>query len=594
VSDTLDVVGYEGAESWILNGQQVRLVNSAHGTHDYHPLYHKSLVRNDLGNLGSAEHVVLLDADRNFGFQFRNARPTYWRSLESRTLLVSDKMFSRVSYVNGANREILLNAELTRNLGSLLNLGFEFDRLNSNGFYDRQRNLVTDLFIYSTFRTKDSRYKAVLLFNYTDLDVEENGGLKVDSVFEKNLTSGREFIPTNLSVSKNRWKGFEIGLEHQFLLVKEDTAATGAAKKYRPALSHSFYGGRSSMVYRGAVDTILNFYEHSYLDSSFTYDSTDLLKFKNTLRVELIRSDSLKIGLLQRISVGAMHEYYRVAYDSLKTPINNIGVLADVRGTIYKGLYWSASGNFMVFGYNLLDLKVNGRLRYKVKRSSLEAFVDYSLYHPDFITDYYVSNHFIWDNSFGQTQHWKTGAVFSQNRLRLNVSVTYHLFDRLVVFGTDRLPYQSSTVNQLLVARANEHFVMRWFHLTLDGALQWKVSGGDIRVPLALGRGMFYYQNDLFKRRLRMQIGVEVSYSTSYLANGYNPALSAFYIQNDKQVGNYPYIDVFLNLRVKKFRAFVKVEHMNAGWLGYRYYMVPHYPANDLAWKFGINWAFFD
>jgi hypothetical protein len=131
-------------------------------------------------------------------------------------------------------------------------------------------------------------------------------------------------------------------------------------------------------------------------------------------------------------------------------------------------------------------------------------------------------------------------------------------------------------------------------HLVLDGAVQWKLTGDDIRVPIALGRGMLYYQNDLFKKRLRLQVGAQVSYSMGYYANAYNPALSDFHLQNDKQVGNYPFIDVFLNLRVKKLRMFVKFTHINAGWLGYNYYHVPHYPANDFAWHFGINWAFLD
>jgi hypothetical protein len=135
---------------------------------------------------------------------------------------------------------------------------------------------------------------------------------------------------------------------------------------------------------------------------------------------------------------------------------------------------------------------------------------------------------------------------------------------------------------------------MKWFHVMLDVAGQFKLSGNDIRVPMFMGKGTVYYQNDLFKKKLRLQIGVETSYSTSYFGNAYNPALSEFHIQNEQQIGNYPFIDVFLNIRVKKLRAFFKIEHLNAGWIGYTYYQVPHYPANDLAWKFGINWAFLD
>jgi hypothetical protein len=268
--------------------------------------------------------------------------------------------------------------------------------------------------------------------------------------------------------------------------------------------------------------------------------------------------------------------------------------LANVSGKLFKAVDWNAGANFMVYGYNIWDLSVDGKFDLSYGMSNFSVFVDYALFRPDYITEQYVSNHFVWNNSWNQTQYLKTGLRYEQIRLRFKGVFTYHIFDNLVAFGTDRLPYQSSTVNQVMVLKLEEHFRMRWFRLVLNGALQWKMTGDDIRIPLALGRGMFYYQNDLFKKKLRLQIGAEVSYSMAYYANGYNPALSEFYIQNDKQIGNYPFIDVFLNVRVKKLRAFFKVEHLNAGWLGYTYYNFPDYPANDLAWKFGINWAFLD
>lgn len=589
--DTLNVQQFDFS-SWVYDDKGVFQSNAADGPHNYHPLYNASLLRNDLGNIASAEHVILFDHSPSFGFNFRTGRSAYWRKVKNRAFLLSEKMFSNVHYANGAKRENYLMANLTRGFGQLLNMGFSFNRISSEGFYDRQRNVLTDIIFYTTFHTKDDRYKAVMMFDYTDLEVEENGGLLIDSVFEENLTSGRNFVPVNLSLSSNRWKGIEVGLEQRFFLMKEDS--TKKARNYRPAISHSFAVNKHAMIYKGAPDTSILFYENIFFDSVATYDSTSLLGVTNALRFELVKSDSVGQKLLNRLAVGAMHEYHRVAYDSIISKINNVGIVAAAEGMFLGKLNWNASGNFMLLGYNILDTKLDFGLDYEVGRSLFSGTVTYSRYRPDLITDNYTSNHFVWDNTRSQTQHLRAQISYRQNRLRFNGSLTYHLLDDVVVFGTDRLPFQSNTANQILVFQLREHFKMRWFHLILNGALQTSLSGADFRIPLALGRGMFYYQNDLFKKKLRLQIGVEVSYSTSYFANAYNPALSAFHLQNDKQVGNYPFIDVFLNLRIKKFRAFFKVEHINAGWLGYTYYRVPHYPANDLAWKFGVNWAFLD
>ena len=591
VSDTLNVLEYEYSQ-WVSRMDGTYWLNAVHGTHNYHPIYKKSIVRSDLGNLGSAQHQNLFDLSRTFGFQFRQGRGGFWKVLNERTFLLSQKMFSNVRYSNGINRENYLVANLTRGFGKLLDLGFSFSRINSEGFYTRQQNTITDFIIYAAFHSKDNRYRALMMFDYSNLKLEENGGLENDSVFESNAVSGRNFVSTNLSNAMNHWKGFDIGLNHRFVLTKKDSVAK--LKKYVPAISHSFSTERHSMVYHDIPETTLSFYENVYVDSAITYDSTNLLTVSNVLTLELLRNDSIE-DVLNRIAVGVRHDFHRVAYDSsFIENIHNLSVLGEVNGRLFKKIDWTTNGQFMFFGYNIWDLKVDGQFDYALLKSNFSAFVNYNLFRPDHITDNYISNHFAWDNSWVQTQHLKTGLSYTQSRLRFKGAFTYHVLDNLVAFGTDRLPYQSADVNQLMVVRVQEHFRMKWFHVVLDVAGQFRLSGDDIRVPMFLGRGMIYYQNDLFKKKLRLQIGVETSYATSYFGNAYNPALSAFHIQNDKQIGNYPFIDVFLNIRVKKLRAFFKVEHVNAGWLGYTYYQAPHYPANDLAWKFGVNWAFLD
>lgn len=592
VSDTLNVKQFR-FEDWVYSEDGRYLLNALHGTHNYSPLYDQSQVRNDLGNIGSANHVMLYERNRPFGFHLRTGRNAFWKGLNRRNILLSDKMFSNVQYSNGVNRENYLVANFTRGFGELLDLGFSFTRINSTGFYEAQQNTITDISIFGTFHSKDERYRAAVIVDYSNLKAEENGGLENDSVFENNLTTGRNFIAVNLPQSTNHWKGFDVGWEHRFFLMKQDSSSH--MKGLRPAVSHSFSAERHSMVYRNVPDTVSKYYENIFSDTSATYDSTNLLGVTNTLRFELVKPDSVKDRIINRLAVGAEHAYHRVSYDSSYVDhIHNVSVVANVNGKLFGKLDWQANGNFMVFGFNIWDLKVDGQFDYAVGRSRFTAFLDYSLYRPDYISSTYVSNHFVWKNDWLQTQHLTTGLVYKQEKLRFRGTFSYHLIDNLVMYGVDRLPYQSSSVNQLMVLRMEEHFRLRWFHLIVDGAVQWKMTGDDIRIPVALGRGMFYYQNDLFKKKLRLQVGVEASYSTSYFANAYNPALSEFHIQNDRQVGNYPYLDVFLNLRVKKLRAFVKFTHINAGWLGYNYYMVPNYPANDFAWKFGVNWAFLD
>jgi len=57
-------------------------------------------------------------------------------------------------------------------------------------------------------------------------------------------------------------------------------------------------------------------------------------------------------------------------------------------------------------------------------------------------------------------------------------------------------------------------------------------------------------------------------------------------------VGNYPFIDFFINARIKPVRIFIKIDHITQGYLGNNYTLTPGYLQNDRAFKFGINWLF--
>lgn len=579
-------------------GEDTRLINNLDGIHRYHPHMDVGPVRNDLGNLGSAEHQVLFDFDRPFGFRFSDSRQMYFKRIRDRRILLTDKAFSNVYYVNGQNQENQLKADFARAFGTMLTAGFSFGRINSAGFYANQETKVTDFSVYAAFKSRDSRYRAHFVFGWQDLSVGENGGLSNDTIFELNTTPGRQFIPTNLARASNRRAGYDIGIEQQYALPKMwVNDSTYYSRRFIPVVEHSFSLERFTNVYRDE-DAGKGFYGQILRDSVLTMDSTSLLGVTNVVRLRLFANDSSSVkttGILENVYAGIGHRYDQVNYDSTSlNAIHNVFLDGGVDGNILGKLRWWANDRFMLIGHNVLDNRLEGGIGLSVGRARVSADVVYHVFRPDYITENYVSNHFRISNSFGKTNHLTSGFRFAHGRLRTTVDARYHLLQNLVVFGTDRLPFQSTGVNQLVVLRARQQVTLRWFHFDIDAAVQFKLSGDDIRVPMALGRGMVYYQNDIFKRKLRVQLGYEVSYASAYFANAYNPALSAFHLQNYRQVGNYPFMDIFLNIRIKSFQAFFKMEHWNAGLMGYRYYHIPHHPANDMAWKFGVRWAFLD
>jgi hypothetical protein len=94
--------------------------------------------------------------------------------------------------------------------------------------------------------------------------------------------------------------------------------------------------------------------------------------------------------------------------------------------------------------------------------------------------------------------------------------------------------------------------------------------------------------------QLNTQIGAEVLYHTLYNPYSYMPATGRFYRQDQVQTGNYPFINVFLNLKLRRTRIFLMFDHINSGLMGYNYYMVPTYPMNIRMFRYGLAWTFYD
>ncbi|HSD13462.1 MAG TPA: putative porin, partial [Flavobacterium sp.] len=155
-------------------------------------------------------------------------------------------------------------------------------------------------------------------------------------------------------------------------------------------------------------------------------------------------------------------------------------------------------------------------------------------------------------------------------------------------------PFQyDKTINYLSVKAANE---FRFGKFALDNTFlfqQVQQSENILNVPQFTARNSFYYSEYLFSKALYLQTGVTFNYFTKYKANDYNPLLGEFYIQNQKDVGDFPLLDFFINAKIRTFRVFLKAEHFNSGFSGNNYYTAPNYPYRDFMIRFGVIWNFF-
>lgn len=169
---------------------------------------------------------------------------------------------------------------------------------------------------------------------------------------------------------------------------------------------------------------------------------------------------------------------------------------------------------------------------------------------------------------------------------------TYNEFgiaDKLIV-----KPFQYDKTISYLSVKASKEFKFRDFGLD-NTVLFQQVDQSDpiLNVPKFTTRNTLYYSNHFFKKALFLQTGVTLNYFSKYKANDYNPLLGEFYIQSQKEIGDFPMMDFFINAKIRTFRVFIKAEHFNSSFSGYNYYTAPNYPYRDFMVRFGVIWNFF-
>ncbi|MDE5627514.1 MAG: putative porin, partial [Candidatus Amulumruptor sp.] len=95
----------------------------------------------------------------------------------------------------------------------------------------------------------------------------------------------------------------------------------------------------------------------------------------------------------------------------------------------------------------------------------------------------------------------------------------------------------------------------------------------------------------LFKvATLHVQLGVDCDWYSKYYAYDYQPATSVFYTQDKVKVGNYPFMNAYVNMKLSKARFYVLFSHINQGMIGgNNYFALPHYPMNPRRFLLGVS-----
>ncbi len=582
--------------------------------HIYNAAVKKYSMNTTLGNIGQPARNPIGSPYRGLGFDLGINQLSLWeQSKYTTTYYRSRAPFIEVSYFNGSKTEQNFFINLNQNITKGWNVGLRFERLNSPGFYQRQNSDNTNWLLYSSYQSKNEKYRLVFSGARNNMLARQNGGLTTISQFTDNTESNRQLYDVNLLGANNVWRTRYAHVQQSFDLKRwSDTTAykTDTVKLQTNTtlrLYHVFDLANKALMYNDTSKLANTFYPVYNFDTLVTQDRTNNTIIENRVGLKLL---SERIGREARVfDAYAGHQFIKYYTNTSGLPnlmlvnntANNVYVGGNIKLPLFKGFGLNGSATIFLAGYNIGDYEG----RFSISKSSIDtlgnttARFDVGLmvkaYEPTYLQSRYVSNNFSWDNNFKKTFANTLFVNYTNQRLKVDASAWITDIRQYVYFNEQALPQQANEGVQVFALQVVKRFQVKKWHFDGYATGQFVASPSKLLpLPNMVLRTSIYYRNYVFKKALLLDIGLDVFYNTAYKAPNYMPATGQFYIQQTTSVGNYPYIDLFINAQIKKARIFLKIEHVNSGLFGQTYLQYPNHPMNDRAFKLGINWRFFN
>lgn len=301
---------------------------------------------------------------------------------------------------------------------------------------------------------------------------------------------------------------------------------------------------------------------------------------------------------------------------------NDVSVGGELARTQGSRFHYNATAEVWLVGKHVGDLNIDGKTDLKLRIGRLDSLfadlhVNFMHRKPTFFFRHYHSQTTWWDNDdLSREVRLKIEGALRLKKLGTRLHVGFENVSNYTYFGMQNALLEGKEAGSLLptdyshdvsVMQANS---VQVFGATLAqdiklGVLHWdsqvsyQTSSNQDALPLPklnIYTNLYLLFRIGIAKVLRVQIGGDMRYFTSYYAPDYSPAIQQFAVQDTRyeriKIGGYPIIGAYANMHLKHCRLYVSVRHVNAG-SGHAF-LVPHYPINPLTVHLGLSWNFFN
>lgn len=570
-------------------------------------------------------NMIFMQREPMSDFFFDDAiRP--WIPSEAKAKFYNTRIpMTLLSYNFGGGKEIgqdRFSTIFSANANARTQVGAMIDYIYSKGSYNYQASKDLNWGVSGSHIGEHYEFQGY--FTHFNLLTKENGGITDDlyitdpAVVQGGNTSvNSKDIPTNLTSAHNRVRGSDLYLNNRYKIgfwKEEQINDTTVKRTLVPVTSIIWTLKYSDGVHKFRnmnAEQNLGFWENTYLNPDYTVDVQNYWKLRNTVGISLLEGFNkyAKAGL----SAYLTHEIrdFKMTSDPLQPTEAQLEAMKpipfpEMRTSERQNLMWvgaqltkqqgrllnyDITGEIGLVGPAAGEIKVNGEITTRVPLLGdtvpVRAFGHFTNLSAPWLMQHYWSNHFMWDNSFEKTRSLRIGGEIAIPWTRTTFSAAVENVQNQLYFDADALPAQYGGSAQVFSATLRQNFkfgVLHW-----DNLITYQQCTEDAVIPLpklALNTNLYV----VFKvATLFVQLGANCDYFTKYKGVAFQPATMSFYNQRTTDIGNYPFVNVYLNFKLSKTRFYVMMSHVNQGMTGTNYFSMPHYPMNPRRLQMGLS-----
>ena len=497
----------------------------------------------------------------------------------------------------------------TQNISPSFNFTLAYHRLGSRGMLTNENTDHRTTLIIGNYMGK--RYFANFGHIRQRVERQENGGIQ-DSFWIRDTSVEAKSISVNLSNANNTYKRRSFFI-HQTLAVPlnffrkdKDSLALGEG-----TMAHIGHSGEFTTYNKLYTDEIAtsdtygrNFYFNNfYINETKSSDEMAVRNLDNKLFIKL--QPYAPDALLAKINAGvgyqilSTYSFQPSAYLTGRKfeAHHNLYIYGGASGQLRKYIAWNADADYYLAGYRMFDFNVDAKLRLSIypldQGIHLTGKFHTGLQTPHPFEQQIYLNHHQWNNDFSKVSKTTVEAKLEIPKWRLEAQFGYALVANMLYYDTLAVIRQYDKPVSVMSAYLRKDFTV--WHLHFDNQALFQLTSAPEEVmplPKLTLNLRWYFDIDVVKNVMNMQIGLNGIWNTQWYAPTYSPDSGQFYAQTREKIGT-PYFDAFVNIQWKRASIFVKYTNCFMDWPTSDYFSAYHYIKNTRGFKFGIHWPFY-